>query len=401
MKKSYFDKLVKYMKNVYHIENGLNKLSDERVNPTYKTAQVITLVLFGFLLRVKSFNELNLMIKNNEFNKLFPRGAKLPQVDAIRDTLKVININGLKQNNKHIIKRAINNKVFKNGTIDGYTVAAIDGTKFFGSNKKSCPECLRNKAHCFHSGAVMSIVGDGPKLVIDFENYRPGQDSQVKDEGEQNVAKRLISSVVENHKNFIDIVVYDALACNSVWINHCKNLGIDAVVRVKNNNNKSLRQVKNKVNKSEPVEVWNDEKGFEKIEVYEDTFIMDKVEKPLRFVKYKMKYPNKKRSQIMIVTTCMDMSLKTLFKIIRARWNIENSIFNNLKNECGLEHCFVHGGKAVEAVLYLIFIASNIMQLFLFRRLKKHFSTQREIVRLLLKGLYLLKYKAEFIFNST
>lgn len=401
MKKSYFDKLVKYMKNVYHIENGLNKLSDERVNPTYKTAQVITLVLFGFLLRVKSFNELNLMIKNNEFNKLFPRGAKLPQVDAIRDTLKVININGLKQNNKHIIKRAINNKVFKNGTIDGYTVAAIDGTKFFGSNKKSCPECLRNKAHCFHSGAVMSIVGDGPKLVIDFENYRPGQDSQVKDEGEQNVAKRLISSVVENHKNFIDIVVYDALACNSVWINHCKNLGIDAVVRVKNNNNKSLRQVKNKVNKSEPVEVWNDEKGFEKIEIYEDTFIMDKVEKPLRFVKYKMKYPNKKRSQIMIVTTCMDMSLKTLFKIIRARWNIENSIFNNLKNECGLEHCFVHGGKAVEAVLYLIFIASNIMQLFLFRRLKKHFSTQREIVRLLLKGLYLLKYKAKFVFDST
>ena len=53
------------MKNVYHIENGLNKLSDGRVNPTYNTAQVITLVLLGFLLRVKSFNELNLMIKNN------------------------------------------------------------------------------------------------------------------------------------------------------------------------------------------------------------------------------------------------------------------------------------------------------------------------------------------------
>ena len=96
------------------------------------------------------------------------------------------------------------------------------------------------------------------------------------------------------------------------------------------------------------------------------------------------------RTQIMIITTCMDMSLKTLFKIIRARWDIENSIFNNLKSECGLEHCFVHGGKAV-AVLYLIFIASNIMQLFLIRRLKNHFTAQREMVRLLLKGLYLLK----------
>ena len=97
----------------------------------------------------------------------------------------------------------------------------------------------------------------------------------------------------------------------------------------------------------------------------------------------------------------MTVVTKTLFKMIRARWDIENSIFNNLKTEYGLEHCFVHGGKAVEAVLYLIFIASNIMQLFLFRRLKKQFTTQREMVRLLLKGLYLLKFKAELVFSST
>ena len=83
---------------------------------------------------------------------------------------------------------------------------------------------------------------------------------------------------------------------------------------------------------------------------------MDKVLEPLRFVKYTMKCPNKKRSHIMIVTTCMNMELKTLFKVMRACWDSENSIFNNLKKECGLEHCFVHDGKAVEAVLYLIFI---------------------------------------------
>ena len=118
-------------------------------------------------------------------------------------------------------------------------------------------------------------------------------------------------------------------------------------------------------------------------------------------MKFAIKHTNKQHTQIMIVTTCMDMALKTLFKIIGARWDIENSIFNNLKTECGLEHCFVHGGKAVEAVLYLIFIASNIMQLFLFRRLRKHFTTQREIVRLLLKGLYLLKFKAELVFSSS
>ncbi|SPF49350.1 Spermidine/putrescine-binding periplasmic protein (fragment) [Candidatus Desulfosporosinus infrequens] len=83
----------------------------------------------------------------------------------------------------------------------------------------------------------------------------------------------------------------------------------------------------------------------------------------------------------------MEITLKTVFKIIRSRWDIENSIFNNLKNECGLEHCFVYGGKAVEAVLYFKFIALNIVQLFLLRRLKKHIKTQGEMVRLLYKGL--------------
>ena len=204
-----------------------------------------------------------------------------------------------------------------------------------------------------------------------------------------NVGKRLITSVLKSHKELIDVVVYDALACNSIWINHYSNLGVDAIVRAKNNNNNnnSLRLARKTVNKTEAVEVWEDERGFEKVEVFESTFNMDNVEQRLRFVKFAIKHKDKKRTQIMLVTTCMDMTLKTLFKIIRARWDIENSIFNNLKSECGLEHCFVHGGKAVEAVLYLIFIASNIMQLFLVRRLKNHFTTQREMVRLLLEAV--------------
>jgi hypothetical protein len=43
------------------------------------------------------------MIKNREFSQLFPRGTKLPKTDAIRDTLKVMNIDGLEQVNQHIV----------------------------------------------------------------------------------------------------------------------------------------------------------------------------------------------------------------------------------------------------------------------------------------------------------
>ena len=44
---------------------------------------------------------------------------------------------------------------------------------------------------------------------------------------------------------------------------------------------------------------------------------------------------------------------------MKARWNLENRVFNNLKNNANLDHCFVHGGNAVKAVLHLMFIASG------------------------------------------
>ena len=75
-----------------------------------------------------------------------------------------------------------------------------------------------------------------------------------------------------------------------------------------------MRLAKKKVNKSEAVDVWEDEKGFEKVEVYESTFTMENEEQPLRFVKLSLNIRTKNAHRLLIVTTCMDMALKTLFK---------------------------------------------------------------------------------------
>ena len=76
----------------------------------------------------------------------------MPQIDTIRDTVKVVEIDGLKVILQHTLGKAVENKVFENGTIDGYTVGAIDGTKFFGSNKKNCIECLKIIKFCLKWG---------------------------------------------------------------------------------------------------------------------------------------------------------------------------------------------------------------------------------------------------------
>ena len=48
MRQNYLAKFVKYMKNVYHVDRGLNKLSDGRVNPTYSTGQSYSACAFRF-----------------------------------------------------------------------------------------------------------------------------------------------------------------------------------------------------------------------------------------------------------------------------------------------------------------------------------------------------------------
>ena len=82
------------------------------------------------------------MIYENEFRNVFLKRTEIPQIDTMRDTLKVIEVDGLKYILVYTVKKAIQNKVFDNGTIDGYIVAAIDGTHLFGSYKKCCSECL-------------------------------------------------------------------------------------------------------------------------------------------------------------------------------------------------------------------------------------------------------------------
>ena len=60
-----------YMKNVYHIENGTNKLTNGRVSPKYKTPQVIMPLLLGFIIRIEGMNDLKFRLLENESSMLW------------------------------------------------------------------------------------------------------------------------------------------------------------------------------------------------------------------------------------------------------------------------------------------------------------------------------------------
>ncbi|MDW7658572.1 MAG: hypothetical protein SCM11_15500 [Bacillota bacterium] len=66
----------------------------------------------------------------------------------------------------------------------------------------------------------MPTIGDKKRLVLGFEIMRPDRDSTNKEEDELTAAKRLITDITDSYPKLIDVVVYDALACNSQWIHN-------------------------------------------------------------------------------------------------------------------------------------------------------------------------------------
>ncbi len=144
---------------------------------------------------------------------------------------------------------------------------------------------------------------------------------------------------------------------------------VTPVIHVKDNNITSIKDIKTKVNKSNVKEIWQDEKRDCEVKAYDEAFEMDEVAEPLRSIKYSKKTKQGKYSQVLLVTTDFNIPFQILYKMMHMRWDIENSLFNKLRTYSALEHYFVHHPNAIEAILYLMSIATNLVQLFIFRRI--------------------------------
>ncbi|WP_425446528.1 transposase, partial [Dethiothermospora halolimnae] len=373
-------------------------------------------VLFGFMLQIRSFNRLERWIEKGKFKKLFSRKTKIPHIDTIRRSLIDFDISSLSDMHNHIIKKAIKNKVFRKGTIDGLKVVAIDGVELFDSTKKCCDRCLtrvdkEGVTHHFHRATVCSTIGSDPHLILGHEMLEPRKDSSEKDEGEITGAKRLIKKLHRNFNHFADIIMADALYCKVSWINEVKSIGMDAVVRVKD---KRLNIVKDALaifKCRQADEEWIAEKESNKsikIKAWdEDNIEMADGETKIRFIKFEEKIKKGDKIEVKeawIITTDKVVSVKTLWKIMHDRWHIENNIFHQLKTEWHLDHCFIHSPTGIETVIMFIFMAFNLMQLYFFRCIRtfrKKGMLQIDIIEDLRDGVLLIQDWKNPIFEKT
>jgi hypothetical protein len=162
----------------------------------------------------------------------------MAHIDSVRRCLSDFDLNSLKDIHDDVIRTTIKNKIFRNGTIDGLKVVAVDGVELFESTKKCYDKCLSREygdgtTHYFHRSIVCATVDSDPHIILGQEILEPKNDSSDKDEGETTGAKRLINNLYKKHHHFADIIVADTLFCKSTWIKEILSIGMNAVVRVK------------------------------------------------------------------------------------------------------------------------------------------------------------------------
>lgn len=410
MSKQWLKQLLIYITKVYNISELIKRAKDSRIKPQIPTKAVFFTVLIGFLFRMKSFNKLSHWLKSKRLNKLIPRKFRLPYIDTIRRSLSGWDMSEQKRIHQAVIEKSRRNKVFRKGTIGGFTVVAFDGVEVFESIHKCCGECLTRVidgvTHYFHRFVVCMTVGSDPHIIFGAELLHPREDRSEKKEGELTGGKRLLKNLHEQYHHFADIVVTDALYMNKPWIEMVLSCGMDAVIRVKDERltivqdalglfskrkadmiwtiNPCQSKIKRSKNKEKKmtVSVWDEEtlewnglrlRFLRFIEEIEETTYVGK--DGTRRVMHR---------EIWVSSTAgQHVTPQVIWEIAHKRWDIENNGFHELKGSWHIDHCFEHNAVALEAIVYMCILAFNLFQLYIFRCVhdfRKKNITQESVV---------------------
>ena len=406
---------VDYANKVYGLREFAMGYRDSRVNPEYSPAIIIALVVASIAARVGSLYQIERMGKSGELDK-FMHTRKKPSADTLGRWAAGADYDEFRSYNGDMIQRARRNKVHVCGTICGWRVTAIDGTETFCTQSptaealKWSKRTLSNGAtEYYERAAALSYVGAYPRLILDMERIKPG-------EGEVTAAIRLLGKVQHRNWRYYDIVCVDALYAQAPFINIVNAQNKWVVIKVKQDDYHLVRDMDGLVAgcppdvelngitpKGEPIPNNHGVTYSVKIWDEEDFTSWDGVDCPLRCLKVVETKTTTCRGKVVrvdestyhIVTTAPKAVVKAevVWQIMHRRWDIENSIFNDLKQNWCFRHCYTHDVNGIQTMYALFCIAFSLVMLFAYRNLKDAPArgvTLKELARQMLVGMQTL-----------
>lgn len=409
----------KYAQNVFALPDLLASLVDTRRAPKIPTFDVVNSLFHTAVLRIPSLNALEGDLKRGDFQKLIGRQptpeVKAFSADVVANVLDKLELEGMRNAIEEVIGKAERNKAFR----DGYgplRCVAIDGWEPFSSYQRHCPNCLVRKVKAkradgevaeveqyYHRYVVALLLGPVIDVVLGIEPVRNEEalrdidPEHVGHEGELTAGRRLIDFLHETYGGFIDAVVCDALYANGPVMTQITNYGYGGFLVLKKENNEPFQEARKLWEIEGACQSYEDRDRKEQGQFWDvdDIETLETYKGKVRAVRAVVSKAGQEKPSTwcfaIVGQRARQISRLLALRIIRARWHIENTAFNQWVQHWNLGHVFRHGQNALNAILLLWTLAFNLLQLFIYRRLgrsrrpKDPTDTIRHIVEVMLR----------------
>ncbi|MCP4658436.1 MAG: hypothetical protein GY856_23730 [bacterium] len=390
---------LKYATNVYGLIRTLGSLTDSRRDPSYPNFDVVTTLFFAALLRRPSINATEGDLKQADFQRLVGRkpepGVKAFSAEVISNVLDKLDLGGLRNGIEDNIWRAERNKVFREGSYGTLRCVAIDGWEPFCSYDRHCPHCLtrevsvknpttdevEKRTQYYHRYVVAMLIGPVLDIVLDIEpvlNAEARRDlgEDAHHEGELTAAHRLIDRLHATYGTFIDVLVLDALYANGPVMTKLDDYGYGGFIVLKKNDNEPLKEALALWQGEGPCQEIDDDEKKEHVEFWDvdDIDTLDTYKGKVRVIRAVITKKNGTRKTwcfAIVGNRFRKISRRTALKIVRSRWHLENTGFGQWVKYWNLGRVYRHTPNAIQAILLLWMLVFNLLQLFVYRRLRR------------------------------
>ena len=300
---------------------------------------------------------------------------KAPSDTYMREELDEVDPASIRDCFCAMFKAAQRNKLLEQYRfLDGYLILT-DGTGMFSSDKVHCKNCCekhhRDGRTTYHHEALgAAIVHPDLRQVIPLcPEPISKQDGADKNDCERRATQRFLASLKKEHPKLRATIVSDALSANAPQINEIKSFGYHFILNAKPGNNKALFDFisgltlpEERVAKGQNSYVFRYINGVP---------LNDTKDAPLvNFLECKATEVDGKKITEKTFTWVTDhvITKNNVYLIMRggrARWKVENEVFNTLKNQgYQFEHNFGHGKKNLTTVfMFLMMLAFLIDQI--------------------------------------
>ena len=305
-------------------------------------------------------------IQNNNLHNIFQVGA-IPKDSQFRSVLDLVFPLDIEPVFTHFINRLQRGKQLAQYQFlkDRYLIS-IDGSQYFSSQAINCENCLtessKGKIRYSHKILQAAIVYPGKRQVLPLApEFITNRDGTQKQDCEVNAAKRWIPKFRQAHPKLKIIITADDLFSKQPFIDELKKAGMSYILVAKPTDHKILFQWVNELialGGGDRLEI-TDSKGNRHCYQWVNQVPLNgtKDADEVNFFQYHIVSDNKITYRNSWVTDIAvdENNVVDLVKGGRARWKIENEVFNTLKNQgYHIEHNYGHGEKNLSSIFFIL-----------------------------------------------